>query len=108
MKRITNRRAGEHVGQCTPFKGNNLYGEITPCGGFVVYSYGAHWPLYICDGGLWYENVSTVSPSTSRHRTQARPYTSGTGFADTQPMDIDGMRALRDHMMYQLPLPLRA
>ena len=110
MKRVTNRRAGDYVGQCTPFKGSNLYGETLPLGGFVVYSYGPHWPLYIYDGRTWYENASHVSPSTTRHRSQARPYTIGMGYADTLPMDIDGMRDLLDRLTGQLPLtpPLRA
>ena len=106
MKRIANRRAGEHAAQCTPFKGSNPYGETLPNGGFVVYSYGPHWPLYIYDGCTWYENASRVSPSTTRHRSQARPYTSSTGYAETQPMDIDDMLALRDRLTGQLPLPL--
>ena len=108
MKRITNRRAGDYVGQCTPFKGSNLYGEALPLGGFVVYSYGPHWPLYIYDGCTWYENASRITPSTSRHRSQARPYTRGMGCADTLLTPIDDMLALRDRLTDQQPLPLRA
>ena len=108
MKRITTRRAGDYVGQCTPFKGSNLYGETLPLGGFVVYSYGPHWPLYIYDGCTWYESASRITPSTSRHRSQARPYTRGMGCADTLLTPIEGMLALRDRLTDQQPLPLRA
>ena len=74
----------------------------------MVYSYGPHWPLYIYDGCTWYENASRITPSTSRHRSQARPYTSGMGYADTLLTPIDDMLALRDRLTDQQPLPLRA
>lgn len=42
---------------------------------YVVYSYGAHWPLFVYDmnSGEWYENVDKYGVTTSRHLSSARP-----------------------------------
>jgi hypothetical protein len=43
-----------------------------------VYSYGEHWPLFVHDGFDWYENEEKYSPTTTRHRGCANPYTNTT------------------------------
>jgi hypothetical protein len=52
--------------------GRNLY---------VVYSYGAHYPMYVYDQHIdrWYANTDYESNTTQRHKTQAKPRV-------TQPM----------------------
>lgn len=42
---------------------------------YVVYSYGAHWPLYIHHNGVWYANVEKVTRTTTKHASQAHPLT---------------------------------
>lgn len=73
MKRIANRHAHEYVSRREPFKGSNLYGERLPGGGYVVYSYGPHWPLYVYDGTHWWRNEDKYGTTTSKHSGQACP-----------------------------------
>lgn len=40
---------------------------------YVVYSYGPHWPLFVCHDGTWYENEDRRSVTTSKHRSMAHP-----------------------------------
>ena len=85
--KIANRDAREFVQKKHPFQGNNLFAEFfcvdpkdaTPGQyGYVVYSYGKHWPLFVCitvDGqDLWFENEDRHSVTTSKHRSQAHPH----------------------------------
>lgn len=54
-----------------------LYGRWLTPNLFVVYSYGAHWPLFVYDAALstWYENEDRASRTTSKHRSQTHPLT---------------------------------
>lgn len=91
MERIANKNAREYVENKTPFKGSNmfaLWGTTLTTELYVVYSYGHHFPMFIAewekgadpDTALWYENADkfymggTVSRSTERQRSQARPF----------------------------------
>lgn len=91
MQRIANKNARKCVEQKTPFKGSNMYGvckSVLNSELFVVYSYGEHFPMFIAewekgadpDTALWYENADkfymggTVSRSTERQRSYARPF----------------------------------
>lgn len=84
--RINGRLAHQYTTACKPFKNSNgqLYGHweaggvaYSDGGGmrYVVYSYGAHWPLYVWDDETqrWYGNSDKNSVTTSRHRTAAHP-----------------------------------
>jgi hypothetical protein len=90
--KIANRDARRHVQNRTPFKGANLYGrhwQVSPVVGsswelgnygFVVFSYGEHWPLFISttpvEGAepVWFENEERHSVTTSKHRSQSHPH----------------------------------
>jgi hypothetical protein len=78
-----------------PFMGNNLFGVRMPANPkinlterYVVYSYGAHWPLFVCQDGVWFENQDKYSPTTSKHRTQSHPH------QPTMPMTSNAMRRI--------------
>lgn len=89
--KITNKDARKFVQQRLPFQGSNMFAEyFCPYPedssegqhGYVVYSYGKHFPMYIClhIGGrdIWFANEDKYSRSTTRHQSQARPVTDGT------------------------------
>jgi hypothetical protein len=82
--RIRNRDAAGYVRHAQPFQGSNLYGEYFRCPGnqegqygFVVYSYGPHFPIYIgihmANQTRWFANKDRYSAATPRHQSQARP-----------------------------------
>ena len=114
--RITNREARAYVQECREFKANNInagvyrptlkddsgnYISTRPCTTFryVVFSYGAHFPMFIAEWGedqtpaeaVWYENVDKYSPTTSKHKTQCHPW------VQTTPMDTASMRRILTH-----------
>ena len=68
-----NCNAVRYVTRRIPFVGSHLYSAVIG-GRYTVFSYGAHWPLYVHDPEQgWLENADEYSPTTGRHRTQARP-----------------------------------
>lgn len=100
--KIANRDARSFVQRCHPFEGSNLYGSyycVNPSSakpgdsGYVVYSYGEHWPLFICvhlDGrDRWFENRDRATRTTSRHHSQVHPH------CETTLLEVDDMRLLR-------------
>jgi hypothetical protein len=84
--RTTGQRCRPYVTARQPFTNSNgqLFARYEQ-GLFVVYSYGAHWPLYIYDGAQWLENSDRASMTTSKHRSQARPSVTTT-LADCRTM----------------------
>jgi hypothetical protein len=87
--KIANRNARSYVQRLHPFQGNNLYGSYfctNPSSGdmgdsgYVVYSYGDHWPLFIAmtlvphGPTVWFENEDRYGTTTSKHRSQTHPY----------------------------------
>lgn len=72
--RTSNKKCRALVQSLTPFQANNLF-AVREKGLYIVFSYGRHWPLFIHADGTWYENSDRYSVSTSRHRSQANPYT---------------------------------
>jgi hypothetical protein len=95
LVKTSNIKCRTHVQARQPFKGNNLFGvylegrenlHLSPR--YVVYSYGTHWPLFINQDGIWYENADRYSPTTSKHRSQAHPHT------QTVPMTTAAMRRI--------------
>lgn len=82
--KIANRDAREWVLKQRPFQGSNMFAEFSGPDpkGYVVYSYGKHFPMYICLhlGGydVWFANEDKYSRSTTRHQSQARPIWDGT------------------------------
>lgn len=53
---------------------------------YVVYSYGEHWPLFVCHDGTWYENSERYSVTTSKHRSASHPH------CDTIPATCDDLK----------------
>ncbi len=94
--KIANRDARDWVTKRKPFKGSNLYGETKPVyingeespqdAVYTVYSYGEHFPMFAYANGQWFENSDGYSRTTSRHRSQARPYGINTIKMDTKQM----------------------
>jgi hypothetical protein len=79
--KTSNTKCRTHVQQRTPFVANNLFATALPANPnlnlperYVVYSYGTHFPLFVWQGGVWYENQDRYSVSTSKHRSQAHPH----------------------------------
>lgn len=93
IKRVPNSKCRPYVEQHIPFEGSNLWGtwqdstiiESTDKQ-YVVYSYGHHFPIYIFAGGQWFANEDKYSQSTSRHQSQARPYSVEMHWLNTSSM----------------------
>lgn len=111
MKRIANKDARQYVESKTPFTGSNMFAETVETQNtcvYVVYSYGAHFPMYIAewekgtnpDTALWYRNVDKyyvggkVSQSTERQKSQARPFNIDYQFSE---MTTEAMRVMAVH-----------
>jgi hypothetical protein len=81
MDRVANKDARKYVQEGKPFTGSNTEGvwrtswkdENTHTRRYVVTSYGNHFPLFIWDDGVWYENVDRFSPTTSKHKSSTAP-----------------------------------
>jgi hypothetical protein len=99
--KIANRDARRYVQRRQPFEGSNLYGRTFVANpssttegdsGYVVFSYGRHWPLFVAVslGGrtVWFENKDRYGTTTSRHRSQCHPY------FDTTMLTVDQMLLL--------------
>lgn len=87
MERIANRDASNYVRRCQEFKGSNLFGTYID-DRYVVYSYGAHWPMFIHADGTWFENQDKYSRTTSTHKGQAHPRTATTKLSTEQMVSI--------------------
>lgn len=79
MSRIANAACRSLVKACVPFKchGSMFAKWESASDGtrmYVVYSYGEHWPLFVCHEGTWYENSGRYSVTTSKHRSQSHPH----------------------------------
>lgn len=81
IQKIANGKCRDYVRNHKEFNGNNLFARlvlISPDSGetaYVVYSYGAHYPLFIYHYATdtWFENEDRYSVTTSKHRSQAHP-----------------------------------
>lgn len=93
--KTANKDARREVANRWEFKGSNTYGEWIgkeATTGYVVYSYGRHWPLFIWFDGVWYENGERYSVSTSKHRSQLHPH------APTMERSAAEMKEMRDQL----------
>jgi len=93
MERIANRDARRYVQERKPFTGSNTEGvwrrdSNTHTRRYVVTSYGNHFPLFIWEDGVWYENVDKYSPTTTKHKSQLHPH------CETMPMTCQDMVCL--------------
>lgn len=85
IEKTSNSRARELVQNRVPFKGSNTNSEYVD-GAYVVYSYGWY-PIYVYKNNQWYENTSKYSMSTSKQKSQLRPY----GDFEIIGLNTDGM-----------------
>ena len=69
--RVANKNARDYVRSRILFQGNNLFSELLRKG-YVVYSYGYHFPLFVYSQKTkkWYGNSDKYSSTTSKHNTQ--------------------------------------
>ena len=86
-----------HVTHKLPFKGSNVYGFWIENEGefpdprYVVFSYGAHWPLWVYTKATdqWFRNDDRYSSTTSKQRSQSAP-----GQYDVSIATNDAMKVL--------------
>ena len=80
--RIANTNAKDVIRKRLSFKGNNFFGELL-AKGYVIYSYGRHFPLFVYSVKTkkWYGNNekyitlrNKASTSTAKHKTQCGIY----------------------------------
>ena len=73
--RVANTDAKDVIRKRLSFRGNNLFSESL-INGYVVYSYGHHFPLfvYVNKARQWYGNSEKYSSTTSKHKTQCGIY----------------------------------
>lgn len=76
--KTSNQKCKQFVENKLEFNANNLYSHFYR-NWYIVYSYGGHFPIYAFnkETGIWYENSSKYSASTSKHQNQARPNVEG-------------------------------
>ncbi len=100
MNRIANSKCRSFVVDREPFQGSNMWGAWVPTtyadrdhSVYVVFSYGAHFPMYVYDPDTnqWYANGDKYSRSTTRHQSQARPDYNG---ANLTWLNTDNMKQL--------------
>lgn len=78
LDRVPNRGSNKYVSDLKEFRGSNMYSlhlEGKAKHTYVVYSYGAHWPMWVYDYVTreWYGMLSKASPTTSKQQTQSHP-----------------------------------
>lgn len=90
IPRVANKDARAYVQQRKPFQGSNTSGVYID-DRYVVYSYGAHWPLFVYDDGRWFANSDRYGQTTTMHRGQLHP------LADCTLLPLSGMCDLVDY-----------
>lgn len=68
----SNKTARDLVNAKIPFKGSNTSGEWVDKNTYVVKSYDWY-PIFVYKDGVWYENDTRYSPTTSKQKGQLRP-----------------------------------
>lgn len=100
--RIANKNAYGYVRDKAQFIGSNMYAtwfnswDDDEHGLYVVFSYGEHFPMYAYDSktNLWVANNEKYSRSTTRHQSQARPYSIDREFNTRQMQELVSRRSL--------------
>lgn len=78
------------VSRGQPFTGNNIFGEQREYA-YVVYSYRFDYPILINIAGIWFENSTRYSVTTSKHLGSARPF-----HVNPRLLPVDAMNDLLD------------
>jgi len=92
--KVSNRDARGYVQRHEPFEGSNTYGAVVNGrynSRYVVTSYGDHWPMFIYEGGQWFENADKYSKTTSKQHVQLHPQ------CKTIPMGAAHMNIIAAH-----------
>lgn len=86
--RVSNCKASNYTRDRIPFTGNNLF-AVKLLKGYVIYSYGHHWPLFVYHNRYkkWYGNDDKYSVTTSKHKSQC-------GIIDYTPCTIERMQEI--------------
>ena len=96
IQQVSNGKCRNYVSDRLPFKGSNLHGCFEDQARYyVVYSYGWY-PLWVYEfaSGMWYENESKYSTSTSRHKSQTAPDLSRYTVKETKKLTTDQLKSL--------------
>lgn len=108
MGKISNNEVRYHVEWLKDFKTNNgtIIGRNAQRNGdvwYVVYSYGIHFPMYLCDSsGQWFGNSDKWSRTTTNHQSKACPYNVDITWVSREvlmDMDTYGPREYIDRVM---------
>lgn len=73
MPRTSNARCRWFVTNKIEFTANNIFAKKFANGDYAVWSYGAHFPIYVYARNRWFGNFEKYSRSTAKHQSQARP-----------------------------------
>ena len=77
MPKLANNQVRDAVDKRQLFTNTNdtVHSDFTSPELYVVYSYGSHYPMYVYDNiaRQWFGNETRSTPTTERHKTQARP-----------------------------------
>jgi len=94
MPKTANYNCRSYVEKLQPFVASHMWGEWLN-DRYVVFSYGAHWPLFIYEQATdtWYANRDKYSQSTSRHYSQANPSTYNPEIKPV-PLSVHDMKAV--------------
>ena len=95
-KKINNSEARSYVQNRKAFIAHNIQADDVVLGmshHYTVYSYGAHFPLFVYADGIWFENEDKYSETTSKHRTVCHPLPDG----GTYKLNTAQMMYLDDH-----------
>jgi hypothetical protein len=89
--RIPNRMIRQYVTERRQFTGSNTHG-IRIGDSYVAHSYAA--PIFIWAAGIWFENETRYSVTTSKHRNQMRPL-----FGEFVDLPADRMADLKEALL---------
>jgi hypothetical protein len=94
IPKTPNARARKHVQRRTAFEGTNLFAtrkklDVASDYRYVVYAFGTHWPIFVYEQGIWYQN-ETDKPYdfriVNKMVDQIHP------LKETTKIDVDTMR----------------
>ena len=92
--RVSGWKCRTYVQNKQPFHNSNkqLYGKWVNSDRYVVYSYGAHWPLLVWDEsvGRWFANYNKTSRTTTKHASQTHPLT------ELHPLSLQQIQVLAE------------
>lgn len=90
MVYTTLRDVRNHVTRLEPFAGNNVFAEQRGHA-YAVYSYEHYFPILANIAGMWFENSTKISRTTTRHLSSARPF-----HVEPTYLPVDDMIAILD------------